>query len=81
METVVFHVQVELSANMKLLNAKNTELQSFIQRLNGNCSIIQVKILQVALVNSLLFNLQFNSTIMCTKGFRGQCRLIPSINP
>lgn len=33
--------KVELSANMKLLNAKNSELQSFIQRLNGNCSIIQ----------------------------------------
>ena len=36
-------LQVELSANMKLLDAKNNELQSFIQRLNGNCSIIQVK--------------------------------------
>jgi len=36
--------KVELSANMKLLSAKNSELQSFIQQLNGNCSIIQVKI-------------------------------------
>jgi len=44
MDTVVFHAQVELSANMKLLSAKNSELQSFIQQLNGNCSIIQVKI-------------------------------------
>ena len=51
MENVVCNVQVELSANMKLLNAKNSELQSFIQRLNGNCSIIQVKILNIVLID------------------------------
>ena len=51
MENVVCNVKVELSANMKLLNAKNSELQSFIQRLNGNCSIIQVKILNIVLID------------------------------
>ena len=51
MENVVCNIQVELSANMKLLNAKNSELQSFIQRLNGNCSIIQVKISNIVLID------------------------------
>ena len=36
--------QGELLANMKLLDGKNSELRNFIQQLNGNCSVIQVKL-------------------------------------
>ena len=69
----VFNVQVELSANMKLLNAKNSELQSFIQRLNGNCSIIQVKILNIVLIDCYFFSLQTSCTGLEFQLVQGAC--------
>ena len=50
--------QGELLANMKLLEGKNSELKNFIQHLNGNCSVIQVKFVYKLLDNIVFFNTQ-----------------------